>query len=177
MGLETPAAHLTLEQMLWRALIVFVTMLLMMRVAGRRFIAHRNPFDAMLGFLMASMLARDINGNTAFWPTIAIGFVLAILYRIFGMIATRSHRLGCWLKGEAHVLVQDGQVNKHTMLRHNISPHDLIEDLRLNGAVDDVKKVESACIERNGEISVQRKPEIFTTKVEQGVQTVKIQIT
>ena len=163
--------------MLWRGLVVFITMLLMMRLAGRRFIAHRNPFDAMLGFLMASMLARDINGNTAFWPTIALGFILAILYRLFGMLATHSHRLGRWLKGEAHVLVQNGNINKRTMARHNISPHDLLEDLRLNGAIDDVAKVESACIERNGEISVRRKPEVFTAKIEPGVQTVKIQIT
>ncbi|HEU6448105.1 MAG TPA: YetF domain-containing protein [Verrucomicrobiae bacterium] len=177
LGLGLSGTQLSFEQMLLRGIIVVIAMLVMMRVAGRRFIAQRNPVDTLLGFLIASMLSRDINGSTAFWPTLGLGFVLAICYRVGGMITCRSHTLGRWIKGEAHVLVDNGKVNKAMMLRHGVSEHDLMEDLRLNGGVDDVRKVESACIERNGEISVQRKPEIFTTTVEQSVQTVKIQVT
>lgn len=177
LGLGVTATQLTFTQMFLRTVIIFASMLLMMRLAGRRFIAQRNPLDVLLGVLMGSMLARDINGTTAFWPTLGMGFVLALGYRIVGVLACHFHVIGYWLKGEPHVLVKDGAIQKHMMLRHSISEHDLMEDLRLNGAVDDVKKVEAACIERNGVISVQRIPQIFTTGVEQGVQTVRIQVT
>jgi uncharacterized membrane protein YcaP (DUF421 family) len=40
------------------------------------------------------------------------------------------------------------------MRRNNLSKHDLIEDLRLNGNVRDPRKVTEAYFERNGQISV-----------------------
>jgi uncharacterized membrane protein YcaP (DUF421 family) len=177
LGLGLSPTELTFSQMLLRALVVFFAMLAMMRLAGRRFLAQRNPFDTLLAFLMASMLSRDINGTTAFWKTLGTGFVLAILYRALAALACQSHKFGCWIKGEPQVIVQNGEMQKTAMTRHNVSEHDLHEDLRLNGAINDLKQVEIACIERNGQISVQRKPQIFSISVEKGVQTVQIQIT
>jgi hypothetical protein len=40
-----------------------------------------------------------------------------------------------------------------------------------------VEKDLRECIERNGQIGVKRKPQIFSISVEKGVQTVQIQIT
>ncbi len=176
LGLGLPSTELTFGQMLLRALVVFFTMLAMMRLAGRRFLAQRNPFDTLLAFLMASMLSRDINGTTAFWETLGTGFVLAILYRVFAALACKSHKFGRWIKGEPQVVVENGEMKKAAMTRHNVSEHDLHEDLRLNGAIDEMKQVQIAQIERNGQISVQRKPQTFSIGVEKGVQTVQIQI-
>jgi len=177
LGLHLPPTELNFEQMLLRALLVFFALLVMMRIAGRRFLAQRNPFDTLLAFLMAAMLSRDINGTTAFWETLGTGFVLAILYRILSLFACESHAFGRLIKGEPQTLVENGIVNPSAMRRHSISQHDLMEDLRLNGAVDDVNKVNVACIERNGQISVQRKAQVFGVEVEKGVQTVQILIT
>jgi len=177
LGLGAEPKELEFGQMILRALIIFFAALLMMKLAGRRFLAQRNPFDTLLAFLMASMLSRAINGSAAFLQTIGTGFLLALFYRGVAHLLCKSHKIGCWIKGEPCALVEDGAMHKDVMLRHNVSEHDLMEDLRLTGAVDDVEKVEAACLERNGAISVQRKPQIFTTKVENGVQTVKIQVT
>ena len=38
--------------------------------------------------------------------------------------------------------------------RNNLSQHDLVEDLRLNGNVQDPQKVKEAYFERNGQITV-----------------------
>jgi uncharacterized membrane protein YcaP (DUF421 family) len=40
------------------------------------------------------------------------------------------------------------------MRQHDLSEHDLVEDLRLNGNIDDLRQVRAAYIERNGQISV-----------------------
>lgn len=125
---------------------------------------------------MASMLSRDINGATAFWETLGTGFSLAILYRILGRFACRSHRFGVWIKGEPQVIVDGGKMQAAAMTRHNVSEHDLHEELRLNGGINEIQQVKIACIERNGQISVQRKPQIFNVSVEKGIQTVQIQI-
>ncbi len=58
------------------------------------------------------------------------------------------------------------------MNRHHVSEHDLHEDLRLAGNIDDLKEVKIAYLERSGEISVQRQPQIFKIEVKDGVQTI-----
>jgi len=72
-------------------------------------------------------------------------------------VASRSHRFGKWVKGQPQVLVESGAIDREAMTRHNISVHDLEEDLRLKTGSDDVGQVERAQLERNGEISVKRK--------------------
>jgi uncharacterized membrane protein YcaP (DUF421 family) len=174
LGLSGPQLHF--GQMVLRAFIVFFATLAMIRIAGRRFLAGRNSFDMVMGFIMASMLSRAINGTTAFWGTLGIGFFLASLYRFFTFLACKSHAFGKILKGEPKKLIINGEVDLKAMSRHNISRHDLQEDLRLNGATNDTAEVKAASLERNGQISVQRRPKIFDIAVEKNVQTVRIQI-
>ena len=77
LGMGVDPKDFTLMQLLARAVIVFITMYLMVRIAGRRFMAQKNTCDVVLAFLVASMLARAINGSAAFWANIALG----LLYR------------------------------------------------------------------------------------------------
>jgi uncharacterized membrane protein YcaP (DUF421 family) len=73
-------------------------------------------------------------------------------------------------------VVKDGEVQESVLQKHHISRHDLEEDLRLNAALTDVSQVKLAILERSGEVSVIRKPHVFTVSVAEGVQTVRIEI-
>src|SRR2546428_2132657 len=55
LGLDVEPRELRFLQLLLRTFVVFFATLAMIRVAGRRFLARRNPFDVLLGFIMASM--------------------------------------------------------------------------------------------------------------------------
>lgn len=176
LGLGVSAQQLTFADMAFRSLIVAVATVVMMRVAGRRFIAQRNPLDVMFAFILGSMLARDINGSCAFFATLGAGFVIALFYRVVVFLAYKSDAIGCLLKGTADELVKDGVIQRHAMLRHQISHNDLMEDLHLIGHADSLDQVKLARIERSGDISVLRKPHVFTVNIEKGVQTVQIQI-
>lgn len=157
LGLGVPAAQAQFGQMVLRGLIVFAATVAMIRLAGRRFIAQRNPLDVMMAFILGSMLARDINGNSAFWPTLGIGFVFALAYRAIAFWACKSDTLGSLIKGRAETLVENGHIFQRAMFRHQISRNDLFEDMRLRG-VGDLNQILTARIERSGEISVLTKP-------------------
>jgi len=62
------------------------------------------------------------------------------------------------------------------MRKSNLSDHDLMEMLRLNGNTADPRDVAAAYLERNGEISVipVRKAHTVEVDVLAGVQTVRI---
>lgn len=154
LGLNLEAQNIHFYQMLIRGVIVFFALLYMIRLAGRRFLANRNPLDVLLTFLLASLLARAVNGNTPFFATLGTGFFLAALYRGVAIVTCRSHWFGRWVKGLPETLVENGRIQKKALNRHHVSHDDLMEDLRLNGKLDDVSKVKLAQLERSGDISV-----------------------
>jgi uncharacterized membrane protein YcaP (DUF421 family) len=176
MGLGVEAKDLTLLQLVLRAVVVFVTMYFMIRIAGRRFMAQKNVFDVVLAFLIASMLARAINGSASFGPNIGLGFIIAIAYRAIAWLACEIPFFGSLLKGKAVEIIVNGEIKIDPLKRHHVSRHDLEEDLRLAGNVGDPTAVKLARLERSGDISVERKPQVFNLKVENGVQIIELRI-
>ncbi|HWD19372.1 MAG TPA: YetF domain-containing protein [Verrucomicrobiae bacterium] len=159
LGIGQHAMNLTFMQVAFRALIVFVASLVIVRVGDKRFLSGKTAFDAVLGFMLASMLARDINGSAPFWATLGGAFVLIALHRLIGVISARSHSFGNFVKGNANMVIKDGIVLRETLQKHDLSDHDLAEDLRLNGNVESPEQVKLAFFERNGQISVVKKKE------------------
>ena len=70
---------------------MFVTTLVMVRVSSKRSLAEKTAFDATLLVIIASVLARAINGSASFLPTLGAGFVLVLLHRFLAMAAYYSH--------------------------------------------------------------------------------------
>ena len=154
LGLGADPTSLTFLQISLRGIIVFITALVMVRLGDKRFLSKKTAFDAILGFVLASMLARAVNGSVSFFPTLGGGFVLVGLHWIMACIARRSHWFGNLVKGRCDLLIEEGMVIDQAMRQNNLSEHDLLEDLRLNGNVTDPQTVRAAFVERNGQISV-----------------------
>ena len=154
LGLNVEPRDLTFAQISLRGAIVFIVALIMLRVADRRFLAKLSAFDALLGFVLASMLARAINGSASFFPTLAGGFILVGLHRLLGWVAFRYPPFEKLIKGSASTLVRGGKPVAAAMKSNQISRSDLMEEMRLNGEVGDLNEVKTATLERNGEISV-----------------------
>jgi len=154
LGLKLEPNELTFLQVSLRGIIVFAVTLVMVRLANKRFLAKMTAFDAILGFLLASMLARTINGSAPFFPTLGCGFVLVFLHRWIAAGAFRWKTLGLWVKGRSEVLVADGKPDKPALQRHRISEEDLLEEARLHGKVFQVDQIHAATLERNGQVSV-----------------------
>jgi uncharacterized membrane protein YcaP (DUF421 family) len=154
LGLDRDASALTFTQISLRGIIVFIATLVIVRCADRRFLSQKTAFDAVLGFILASMLARAVNGNAAFLPTLGGGLVLVMLHRLLAYWSRRSHVFGILVKGRSEVIVRDGKLDDDVASRNCLSEHDILEDLRLNGSVADISDVAMAVFERNGHISV-----------------------
>jgi uncharacterized membrane protein YcaP (DUF421 family) len=157
LGLDQPPASLTFLQISLRAVIVFAAALLIVRCGNRRFISQKTAFDTVLGFILASMLARAVNGSAAFFPTLGGGLVLVLLHRTLAYWSLRSHAFGDLIKGRKDVLIRDGRLDQDLARRHRLSEHDILEDLRVNGNIDRITDVSLATFERNGQISVVRR--------------------
>jgi len=157
LGLSVEPRNLTFVQISLRGIIVFLATLAMVRLGHKRSLSRKTPFDAVLLVILASVLSRAINGSAAFFATIGGGVVLVLIHRLFAYLAFYSHGFGLLVKGKPDIIVHDGECDFPVMRRNHVSIHDLEEDLRLNGQLDDLSKVRVARIERSGDISFIKK--------------------
>ncbi|HXT11335.1 MAG TPA: YetF domain-containing protein [Candidatus Angelobacter sp.] len=154
LGIGHDSKELTFGQIAARGVIVFVVALVMVRLGDKRFLSKKTAFDAILGLILASMIARAVNGSAAFWPTLGGGFVLVALHRLIAFLSRRSHAFGNIVKGTSDLVIRDGKIIEAGMRKNDLSEHDLMEDLRVHGQVANVEDVKLAYAERNGHISV-----------------------
>jgi len=157
LGLGVEPKDLTFVQISLRGIIVFLVTLIIVRLGHKRPLAQKTPFDAILLVVLASVLARAINGSSAFFATLGGGLVLVLLHRLFAYLAFYSHWFGILVKGEPDVIVRDGECIIPMMRRNHVSIHDLEEDMRLSAHTDDLSKIRVARVERSGDISFIKK--------------------
>jgi len=140
--------------MIARGVIVFLAGILFLRLGARRSLARNAGFDVLLSVVLGSVLSRGVNGQAAFWPTLGASAALVALHELLGFASSRVHFISKALKGNARVLVADGQVDRVALRQSLMSHDDLEENLRLNGNVAHPSEVAEARLERSGQISV-----------------------
>jgi uncharacterized membrane protein YcaP (DUF421 family) len=157
MGIGIEPKNLTFLQISLRGIIVLLAALAMLRLGHKRSLARKTPFDAVLLVILASVLARTINGSAPFLATLGGSFVIVMLHRLLAAAAYYSHPIGVLLKGTPEVIVQDGRILRNVMRKNHVSEHDLEEDLRLDAQCESIEEVRVARIERSGDISFIKK--------------------
>ena len=153
LGLGADPKDLTFVQISVRGIIVFLFTLLMIRLSARRSLAKRTVFDSIFLVILASVLARAINGSSDLLPTLGGGLVMVALHRLLATMAFYSHAFGNLIKGPEQLLIDNGQTIHKNMRWNHISNHDLEEDYRLALHRDDLEEIRTARLERSGGIS------------------------
>ncbi len=170
---------LSLWQMALRALVVYLVAIIMVRLGDKRFIGKSTALDVILGFMLGSILSRAITGSSPFFPTLGAAVVLVMMHWAFAVAAFRWSRFGTLVKGRKRQLVRDGHIEWGEMKAGQISHEDLLSALRAAGGGEDLDQVDAAYLERSGDISVIKrtdKPRIVEIRVDQGVQTVRVEL-
>ena len=139
-----------------RALVVFLYSIVLVRIGDKRFLSRKSALDAVLGFILASMMARAVNGSGALVPTLAGGAVLVLAHRSLSHLAMRWHWFERLVKGRSDLVIKDGELQESQVRANNFSRADLLEDMRLRG-IEDVASVKTGYVERSADLSVVRK--------------------
>ncbi|RNI23740.1 DUF421 domain-containing protein [Rufibacter latericius] len=140
-----------------RAVLVFFISLGYVRLANKRIFGQQSAFDIVLGIMYGSIMSRAITGTSPFFPTLAAGLVLVMLHRMLAAVAYRfghGHGISNFIKGKTAALVKDGKLLKDDMRAHSITENDIVETMRSQGGPMDIGKIDTACLERSGKISI-----------------------
>jgi uncharacterized membrane protein YcaP (DUF421 family) len=172
---------LTVWQIGLRAFLIYLTAILLVKFGEKRFMGKSTAFDMILGIVLGSVLSRAITGNASFFKIIGAGVILVGIHWLFAIVSFYSDGLGSLIKGNARILVKDGEIQWDNMRKSHISRKDLEMALYSNGKVTDPSQVKVARFERSGDISViprakQKKLSIVEITVHEGVQKVRLEL-
>jgi uncharacterized membrane protein YcaP (DUF421 family) len=152
LGLGVEPKELTFGQISLRGVIVLVFTLIIVRLGDKRSLSKKSAFDAALLIILASVLARAINGSAAFFGTLGGSAVLVGLHRALAYASCRSEALRRLIKGQPNELLRDGKFIRRNMRRDHVADEDVREDLRLEGQ-EELAKIKVARLECSGDIS------------------------
>jgi uncharacterized membrane protein YcaP (DUF421 family) len=178
LGLGLDNKDINAAQMALRAVIVYVVTVVIVRLGKKRFMGGATAFDVILGIMLGSIVSRAITGNSPFVPALAASAVLVVMHSLFSWVALRWHGFGWAIKGDARLVVKDGQVDRGEMRKAHMSERDLWEDLR-GKSIARLDEVAEAILERSGNLSVIKakgEPKIVDIRVADGVQTVRLEL-
>jgi uncharacterized membrane protein YcaP (DUF421 family) len=146
-------ADLNALQMMVRAVITFLIALVLIRFAGIRSFGSKSAFDIVLSITMGAVLSRCITGKYSYLACVSAATVLALMHRLFAMIAYHSKWWSKFIKGEPHYLLKDNKINWENMKLHNLSPEDLEQAAHKHGlhSIDDIHL---AIFETDGKVSI-----------------------
>jgi uncharacterized membrane protein YcaP (DUF421 family) len=140
-----------------RGIIAFGTLLICALILGKRQLSQLTYFDYILGITIGSIaasLTTDLTTNT--WHHL-VGLLTWIgIAIIFQLIALKSHYIAKFIDGEPTIVIMNGQIMETALRKMRMRLTDLLEELRLKG-IFDLKQVEFAVLETNGQLSVLKK--------------------
>ncbi|HEX7720092.1 MAG TPA: YetF domain-containing protein [Woeseiaceae bacterium] len=168
-------------EMSLRALIIYITAIVLVRVGQMRFMGQNTAFDMILGIILGSVLSRAITGNAPFLPTVTAAGFLVGFHWLFSVVSFHLDFFGKLIKGREKTLVRDGEIHWDNMRKSHISRRDLEMAIRNTGKITQPDDVALAHFERSGDISVipRDKPKVLRVaeiKVRDGVQQVRIEL-
>jgi uncharacterized membrane protein YcaP (DUF421 family) len=144
-------------QMAVRALAVFFATLVFIRISGRRSFGQRSPFDYVVAILLGATLSRVIVGASPAIPTLVASLVIVLVHRALAWACVHSPRLESFLVGVEREVFRDGQFDIRQMSAALITKTDVLETTRQELHTSELNDVQSAILERNGQVSLIRK--------------------
>ena len=142
-----------------RAVILLVTVIVSLRLMGKRQIGELQPTELVVTILLSEVAAVPMQDNDIPMFNTLVGIcVLVGVEILLGAAAVKSERLRSVLQGNAVLVIKDGRPVQKNMkkLRYNLD--DVLEALRQKD-VFDLSDVQYAFAETNGSLSVLLKPE------------------
>jgi uncharacterized membrane protein YcaP (DUF421 family) len=139
-----------------RAAVVYVALLAMVRLTGKRTVGQFTPFDLIVVMLLAEAVSNSLGGGDASLVGGLIAAATLVALDVLISYATaRSPRLDALVEGSPVLIGRDGVIYRDVLKRERVPQSDV--DAALRAADCDVDNLRMAILESDGTISVLKK--------------------
>jgi len=146
---------LPLLEKLLRPVIVYLVLVVLLRIFGKRELAQLNPFDLVVLLSLSNTVQNAIIGddNSVTGGIIGAFSLLAINWIVVRVLFS-SPRLTRMFEGRASVLVRDGCIDRRALERESLSREELLLVIHRQG-FEDFDQVRICQLEPNGTFTIE----------------------
>ena len=137
-----------------RAVVVYIVLLALIRVSGKRSMGQFTPFDMLLVVLLGNAVQNALLGEDhSLTGGLLLAAILMTLNWSVGWLTARSRHVERLVEGVPVMLAKDGQLYESVLKKELVSRNDFFEALRQEGELE-MDDVRIAILETDGRISV-----------------------
>ena len=142
----------------FRAIILYIIVLIIMRMMGKREIGQLQPFELAIAIMIADLASIPMTDTGV---PITNGIVpilgLLVMHLIISVINMKSIRAREIICGKPSILIYRGKIDEKMLKKERFTVNELQERLRGNN-ITNIGDVEYAILETSGQITVIQKP-------------------
>ena len=138
-----------------RASLVYASLLVLVRLSGKRTVGQFTPFDLLVVMLLSEGVSSALQGpDTPLLNGLLLAATLVALNVMVGWLTARSARLHSLVEGDPVLVGRDGRVFDEVLRRQRVPRSDL--DQALREADCPLEQMQCLFLESDGRISVLR---------------------
>ena len=143
----------------FRSIFLYIIVLIVMRLMGKREIGQLQPFELAISIMIADLASIPMTdtGIPIFNGIIPI-LGLLIMHLLISMINLKSSKAREIICGRPSILIYRGKINEKTLKKERFTINELEERLRGNNVIN-LGDVEYAILETSGQVTVIQKPD------------------
>ena len=134
---------------------MYLALMVLFKIAGRRSLAELTTFDFVLLMIIGEATQQALLGDD-FSLTNSVLVIITLIAIDFGLslLKQRSSWVSRLVSGEATIIIEDGKLLHERLRRARIGEADVMEAARSSQGVETLDQIKFAILERNGKISV-----------------------
>ncbi len=141
-----------------RSIILYIIILIVMRLMGKREIGQLQPFELVIAIMIADLASIPMTeAGIPIWSGIIPILALLIMHLIISMINMKSIKIREIVCGKPTILIYRGKIDEQMLKRERFTINELEERLRGNN-INNIGDVEYAILETSGQLTVIQKP-------------------
>ena len=142
----------------FRSIILYILVLIVMRLMGKREIGQLQPFELAIAIMIADLASIPMSDiGILIMDGIIPILGLLVMHLLISFINLKSMKMRAFICGKPSILIYRGKINEEVMRKERFTINELQERLRSNN-VYDIGDVEYAILETSGQVSVIEKP-------------------
>jgi uncharacterized membrane protein YcaP (DUF421 family) len=136
-----------------RAAVAFVFILILTRIVGRRELSSLQPFDLILLVTIGDLVQQGVTQNdfSITGLMLAVG-TIAVLTVLFSWAGWRFPRVRPMLEGTPLIVVQEGEPIMANLKRERLTVEEILAEAR-HEQIDSLDKIKWAVLETSGKLS------------------------
>ena len=139
-----------------RAALVYIALLLLMRMTGKRTVGQFTPFDLLVVMLLSEAVSNSLSGGD---DSIPGGLLLALtllgLNMLIALLTSRSRKIAELIDGTPVLLGRDGKIFDEEVRKSRVAAGDVEQALR--EADCPLADMKCAFLEADGKITILQK--------------------